>query len=487
MRLLYNKLGSGINWLYSLSQERFFYLTTLIFYGLLYFNVNNKTLYGSFLLLVLIYKKKIKVWDLSLFLAAVASLVIVTGKTFKFLLIPWHELAEGLGNYYSYFIITPFVLLTGLLFFVKGFKWLREKKMSDFKIKLSDWLLVGFLLFSLISVGLSLSRSVAFWGWVGITISIVYYFFGRSFFQKNVNKQRFLGIIQATVLFESVWAMAQFVKRDLLGRSIEVGVYQSRWFFIPRENLLKYRASGTFSHPNELAGWLAILLPIIFALNFKKKSKRYVFVLISGLVGLGMTLGRSAWGAVFVSMGLIYWILTIKHRIKLKIPRKSYFLIGLIGVILSGVFISRLLSLNMANQEGGVWNTRIVLIKEAWLLIKQFLLFGVGINLSVPRMLSYNPFGKIYSYPTPVHSIYFHVLVETGLLASLALFGFIFIKLKKAYQGMIKRIKPVYLVGFLGGVTGFLLNGLFHPLSVFNLTYILIMLSLLEGHNRNEF
>lgn len=158
------------------------------------------------------------------------------------------------------------------------------------------------------------------------------------------------------------------------------------------------RAYATFSHPNVLGGFLAAILPLVVTVRrFWVRVAVYVFCLI----GLFVTLSRSAWVVAFG--GILGAVLVHKHIFR------SRYIVVLVAVCCIGSFL-----LFPSFSDESV-RDRIRLFQSAVELWQHSPLVGVGLNTFIPsgaHVLA----GRFPSILQPVHSLYALLLSETGFI-----------------------------------------------------------------------
>ncbi len=141
---------------------------------------------------------------------------------------------------------------------------------------------------------------------------------------------------------------------------------------------------STFSHPNSYAGFLLVFIIYLFEYRKKFNFKYYCLVLMSSIINLITTNSLN----VYIATILI---------LLLKIGGSASFLF--IPVDLSARFISH----------------RIELMNASLKIIKENILFGVGLNKFIPT-LAKNTNAYINSWELqPVHNIFLLVFSETGI------------------------------------------------------------------------
>ncbi|MFH2061724.1 MAG: O-antigen ligase family protein [Candidatus Beckwithbacteria bacterium] len=257
--------------------------------------------------------------------------------------------------------------------------------------------------------------------------------------KQNINLKKhsthIINTLSASVLFQSLLALTQWFKQSSVFNYLPFGIqpYNSAtpnidkitWF----TGAIKIPPMGTFPHPNVLAGFLAVILPLILCKGLSlgselsavcspvKKSGRKIvpnllriLPLFLGLITLFLTFSLSAWLA-FLLIGLP---LVLKSH--LKIPPKKFIFIysGLFLILFS--FATSFTFLAPASS----FSRRSQLTNISLKMIKDKPIFGVGLNNFTINMESYGHVTATTRFLQPVHNIYLLILSETGLIGFLA-------------------------------------------------------------------
>ena len=254
-----------------------------------------------------------------------------------------------------------------------------------------------------------------------------------------------INVLSASVLFQSVLAIIQWLKQSSIGgywllgqqpyTASTPGIDKITWF----TGAIKVPPMGTFPHPNVLAGFLAVVLPlIIYKLlrsgkglgselpvkvpNLKKSSPcwtarqfhLYVSIFL-GLITLFLTFSLSAWLG-FLMIGLPF---TLKSLFKVR--NLKFFLIysGLFLILFS--FATKFQFLAPASS----FSRRSELTKIALKMFRDHPILGVGLNNFTVKMEQYGHVTATTRFLQPVHNIYLLILTETGLVGLLGL-GYLF-------------------------------------------------------------
>lgn len=144
------------------------------------------------------------------------------------------------------------------------------------------------------------------------------------------------------------------------------------------------RPYSTFSHPNALAGWLLMVMFILWKNKFRR---------LMAVGGILLTFSRNAGLAVF--LGLM-----------------SY------SVLSNGGFAQSLISFSESSSE-----ERVILNRASLKVFSDFPIFGIGPGKLLPALPNYFPPG--YWNIQPPHNVFLLILTETGIFGfSIMLIGF---------------------------------------------------------------
>lgn len=228
----------------------------------------------------------------------------------------------------------------------------------------------------------------------------------------EIKKLFFSGLLVATI-FTCFLAISQF----LLGRSLGLWILGERDFSVATPLISKFifyeqvflRPYATFPHPNLLAAFLILSLPLlIYGLSEKLKS----FKLMLGLLiasSVFITFSRPGMILIGIQLALLFkrfWKLMLILAV-LTAP--------IIFVRLSSVFTFDTLAV-LRRQE---------LSEYAITLFLQNPFLGVGLNNFINSLASDTVLVGTSRFLQPAHNIFLLTLAETGLIGSLGFLGLI--------------------------------------------------------------
>lgn len=307
-------------------------------------------------------------------------------------------------------------------------------------IRLPDVLIILFLVWTVINFLISPHTNV-FYGIILLTETVLSYFILRL----NLEKESFpkiFNILTVTIVFNLLIGLSQLVLQRPVGLTTEVETIVSPYGTVAAEDINLYRLSGAFWHPNFFASFLITLLPFVFFIN----SKYSLFnLLLRILISVVIVFTQSRL-AMFLLAGfyLVYAYenrdyLTSRLVNKIK-GSKTIFLISMIAIVgslsivLPYVFL-RLNTVPEAFGDSGSMTTRFKLAEEAFSLISQYPLTGVGLNRSL-EFYAANPVTDIFKNMKPssfykIHNLMLEIASETGIIGLMFFLLFVFSITKK--------------------------------------------------------
>lgn len=264
----------------------------------------------------------------------------------------------------------------------------------------------------------------------------------NEFLTRNI--KTFAWILVAMGSIEGLMGAMQYMSQHSLGLSFlgEVNVRQfdfhnpakSRWILskIFGETGLSSdvlcRASGTFTHPNILGGFLSCSLLATFYLYMKESTgfKRWLFAsVLLQMLGLCVSFSRSAILAFILGFG-IWFCLQLKLR-KKKAVTTLYKMRSLLFVILGAIILCLIIFLPPILARGGILNynqnvlnadsERVIYQKISGKMISDHPLFGVGFNNFQFFSEQYKDKSVLNLLHSKVHNIYLLIASETGLIS----------------------------------------------------------------------
>jgi O-antigen ligase len=258
-------------------------------------------------------------------------------------------------------------------------------------------------------------------------IQVLMYAFLFFAIVNNLYRQEVAQIIGFTLIFLamaiSAWAVYQFFTH-----SNRVWIFTSPY---------AGRASGTYISPNNLAGFLEILLPLAtaYVLAGRMKAVTRIFLGYAALVmaaGLAVTFSRGGWAAAAVGLMAVLGIL-LGHR-NHRIPALLLVVVCIGGgACFTKIYLAK--TLTYMTRMQGVINTGQVELdfrRDMWLVAERMWLdhfwWGVGPAHYDHRFREYRP-ERVRRQPDRAHNDYLNLLADWGtaggiiVLAGMAAFA----------------------------------------------------------------
>lgn len=292
----------------------------------------------------------------------------------------------------------------------------------------------------------------------------------------------FLIFLMVGMCFEGALAYTQYTTGETIGLALfgeEQLVEQNIGFMFSR-------ATGTIGHPNILAYYFEILLPLAFALLLgtqNRWTRLFCFVaLMMGLAGILTTLSRGAWVTLPLSFTLVFLVLYGRRLFHIKTA--LYLVLAGIIVVISLFFAYPTIEKRFIHDDYKSAAMRMPLNRAAFSIIKQFPVVGIGMNNFVEVFSKYDTTGKsriLRGGKNPVHNLYLLVWAEVGLvgfLAFLSIFAAAFMVIRRLLFKVSFWYRAV-LIGIAGGLMAHMIHGLFDPGFKVNLPVSVLIFSLI--------
>lgn len=380
----------------------------------------------------------------------------------RFIIGQWGNIFNEWTSAYLY--LTD-ILLVGLIvfWFYRIFKK-RKLKADNFRLEI---ILGLFFLAAIISLKAALNRSLGIYGLIKLLEFILLFFYLKYNFTKLYSFVNLARVIVASIFFQSIIAILQFIKQKSLGLrwlgESPLGPQIAGVAKIVFEGKKFIRPYGTFPHPALLATFLVLALFCLFYL-FSRSNEFYRFKLF--LMGLFLLILFLSFARIITIFGLvsifIYLIFGIKDK-KLLLQFAIYSLLFI--VIFWSMLAGRYQIKNITQDEA--FQDRIYYLKEGIYDWATSPYIGIGINNFVwffqQRPDDAGQAG-LFIFPVwfyqPIHNIYLMVIVELGAYGLFFFLWFLFEIYRKRIWQIRKGNRNLFIL-FLCLISCFLLTGLF--------------------------
>jgi O-antigen ligase len=220
------------------------------------------------------------------------------------------------------------------------------------------------------------------------------------------------------------------------------------------------RPGGTLGHPNHLARYIILFLPMCFSVLTSRVGGCTKLVALCaslcGLVALALTLSRSGWlGLVAGCVVLTIWIVRKGEFRQVTRWIAGLVVLGAVTAILTPFLIMPRL---MAYDENAA-KSRIPLMQVAFAMFLEHPLLGVGLNNYGEEMESYadSADGLTRDTVLPAHNTLLLTLAELGPVGLLALLWLAFrvVFLGSGVNGQANRLAWMILAGVPAGAVAY--------------------------------
>jgi O-antigen ligase len=223
-------------------------------------------------------------------------------------------------------------------------------------------------------------------------------------------------------------------------------------------------AYSFFGHPNALAGYVNLIIPVLFGMLMTgaflwERITLGAFAVLSIMTWF-LAFSRSAWISLILTMIIIFFLTKVKKRIAIILPMLfAVFAITLLSSNIKDDFMRRL---GLQEVED-----RAMFYPIGYNMVKDDLIFGIGIGNYPLLIKKFTKMGLVIQ--TNLHSLYLQVFVETGLMG-LCAFVFWLACIIKYLMNALKSLEKFrdysLFVGLVGGVIVYLFNNLANVLTV---------------------
>ena len=229
----------------------------------------------------------------------------------------------------------------------------------------------------------------------------------------NLHRQESARIIALTLVFLamaiSFYALYQFAMKS-----------NRVWCLISPYG---HRGTGTFISPNNLAGYLEMILPLglAYTLTSRIKTLIKVFTGYASLVifgGIIATVSRGSWAATAAALAIFFLVLLF-HR-TYRLPALALLAATIfIGIYFAqhDIFLKTRLSEIKAAGGHQDYNGRIGIWDAAWRLWQENMLWGVGPGHFDYRFGKYRP-ELVQASPDRAHNDYLNTLTDWGIVGT---------------------------------------------------------------------
>lgn len=240
-----------------------------------------------------------------------------------------------------------------------------------------------------------------------------------------------------------------------------------------------YRATLIFGNPNPLAGYINLIIPVIFGVlmssTFFREMVALVVVTVASIMAWLMTFSKTAWLALLLTVIFVFLLTKAKKRVVIFLALLStvftVFAIILLFLNINGNFVFHpglaLLSLEERAKSYSI----------GFNMVKDSLIFGIGVGNWHSFIVEYVKENAASIHidirrllvATNLHNLYLQIFVEMGIVGFSA-FVFWLVCIIKHLMRSLKALESSrhysLFVGLVGGIIVYLFNNISEVLTV---------------------
>jgi O-antigen ligase len=317
-----------------------------------------------------------------------------------------------IGSSLDILLVDPFNITKGLILGVMALWAIRLWLVPRPKLLWPPicWAVVAFAIYAVIRYLTSEIEYVA----RGEMIQVLLYAFLFLAIVNNLHRQEFAQLITLTLIFLaaaiSFYAIYQFASGS------------NRVWGLQKPYL--HRGSGTFISPNNLSGFLEMILPLALAYTLTSRMKALTkiftgYAALGIIAGIVVTVSRGSWIASVLALLVFFAVLLFHHTHRLPA------LVLLIAIIIGGIYFAprdafiktRLNDLKNSRVDAS-GDARYAIWTAATQLWHENIWWGIGPGHFDSRFGKYRP-QLIQASPDRVHNDYLNTLTDWGVVGAL--------------------------------------------------------------------
>ncbi len=319
----------------------------------------------------------------------------------------------------------------------------------------------------------------------------------------SLRDERLVRVFWFTMSLQAVFQAAVALAQYALKRELGLGMLGEE--ALVEQNLgitQAYRATGTLGHPNVLAYFFEMLMPVLLGLALTRQRPAwrlwYAFTFLCSLAGVFVTLTRGAWLTIPVTT-MIVLVMVYGRRI-VRVKAAVVAVLVLCSVFAASFYAWPIIEKRFTHTDYKSSGSRMPLNRAALSIIEKYPLVGVGLNNFAERFKAEDTTGysRIFRNARQlVHNMYLWIATEVGIVG---LVGYLWLFVTTIVVGLrnAPRAPPVpraILVGVAAGFIAHLQHGLFDPgfrvsvqnsYQIFFSAGIVGWLALQHGHKRTR-
>lgn len=280
----------------------------------------------------------------------------------------------------------------------------------------------------------------------------------------NLQDRKYIDVLllclSIDLVLESCIGLYQFKTGKLLG----LGAFGEQAISLQNIGTISRRATGTIGDPNIFGYFFEMILPLTFAMFIAERRLLikcwYFFATCMGCAGIYTTLSRGAWMTLPLSISLVFLIMFRGRFLRIS----TFIWIWFAALVFCAIlFVSfPVVYSRFTHDDYGSTETRKPLNEAAFSVIRQFPLFGVGLNNMAMVFKKYDTTGYSRMFVGKnhvVHNMYLQIWTEVGTVGIIAFLYLLIIVVYTAYYHLYRV--HYWDRGILAGLcTGILAQGM---------------------------
>jgi hypothetical protein len=248
-------------------------------------------------------------------------------------------------------------------------------------------------------------------------LSLLFLVFVIMNFQDRKYIDVLLLCLSIDLVLESCLGFYQFKTGKMLG----LQVFGEKQVLLQDIGFVAKRSTGTIGDPNIFGYFFEMLIPLMFAMFIAERRFLikcwYFFAAGIGCAGIYTTLSRGAWMTIPISFTLVFLIMFRGRFLRLS----TFIWVWCAALVFSAILVVSFPVVydRFTHDDYGSADTRKPLNEAAFSVIRQFPVFGVGLNNMASVFKKYDTTGYSRMFVGKnhvVHNMYLQIWSEVGTL-----------------------------------------------------------------------
>ncbi|MFZ5424418.1 MAG: O-antigen ligase family protein [Patescibacteria group bacterium] len=323
--------------------------------------------------------------------------------------------------------LIPTLFLLDLLILLLIFTWMlsiRFKVKSLGNIFLVKEPLIYFFVAALLSTLLSIRFSVSYHYFLRLCLYLLFFVYTQFNFNQKKDFPVLMRILSLSLMLLTFLGFLQWVNQSsLFNNYLFFGEqpYNANTKGVVTDNIfgrVKIPPYGLFRHPNVFGGFLSVI--IVWLIYYWYKVPKLMFLFIASIFVLVLTLSQMAWISFIVGLLLLILFTT---RFKYM---NSFYKILVFLILVAGLLVPLVSQNKLVSSYSSLYR-RVDLARGSLEIVKQYPLFGSGLNTNTTLIEKYIYKVESVRFPQPVHNVFLLLISEAGVIA-LVSFLFMFVR-----------------------------------------------------------